>query len=112
MKPIFSPEMPDFSPNNLEKSPVPFPSGNFARRNGPHWKLPRRRGAPGRTGNFRDAGAPRAALETSMFRFCTHGRRAMAANVLTPSTAMPLDRRIAQPFIQIQVGTNLGLTWE
>jgi hypothetical protein len=52
-----SPEIPDFSPVEPEKTPVLFPSENFA-------------GA---------TGARRAALESAMCHRCTHSRRAMAA---------------------------------
>jgi hypothetical protein len=49
-KPDFSPFLPDFSREILEKNPVLFPPGNFAGLAEPHWKL--RLGAPSRTGFF------------------------------------------------------------
>ncbi len=92
MKPDFFPEIPDLSQNNMKENLVLFPSGNFAGRNGPHWKL--RRGAPGRTGIF----------HVPLLHTWLEGHGSFKTNVLTPSTAMP--RRIAQLFVQIQVGSD------
>jgi hypothetical protein len=90
MKPGFYPAMPYFSPNNLD----------FTWRNGQHWTL--RRGAPGRTGIFH---APLSHTWSE-----GHGR--FKTNVQTPSTAMPRDRRITQPLLRIQVGSDYFICLE
>jgi hypothetical protein len=87
-----------FSREILKKNLVLFPSGNFAGRAGPHWKLrrARRASAPGRTGIF----------QVPLLHTWSEGHGSFKTNELTPSTAMPRDRRIAQPFIQIQAGSD------
>jgi hypothetical protein len=72
-KPDFSPNIPGLSPNYLEKNPVLFPSGNFARRAEaakPHWNL-------GRTGNF----------QVPPLHTWSEGHDSFKTNVQTLSTA-------------------------
>jgi hypothetical protein len=82
----------EFFSDFFGENPVLFPSGNFAGCNGPRLKLRR----VGRTGIF----------HVPPLHTRSEGHVSFKTNELTLSMAMPRDWRIAQPFIQIQVGSD------